>query len=289
MPKSSLGNVSNNVDTLKNITTYMHDYQQYIKSLKEQNICIIGYARKSNGSEKEVRVCLAAIDHASLSTNPEDLRDFVRGSKGELGLIQFIPLCINSANPSLRKIIIGLTMMSKQSAIWQFMNEKTKVYLKDLFGNSAFAVVQNDMKNNVKKIRTRFLTDPLANNTLGNLMANESHLKKRTATEAVLWLKRGLDFTARSLKHSLDHPNEELTVSFSLAYNDTLRPYHSFIVRPIFNLAMNACPWRKDFYQSIGVQDTESITLMNGWLDALLYLISVLEGIFDKHPEYTKH
>ena len=37
----------------------MHDYQQYIKSLKEQNFCIIGYARKSNGSEKEeVRVNL---------------------------------------------------------------------------------------------------------------------------------------------------------------------------------------------------------------------------------------
>jgi hypothetical protein len=52
---------------------------------------------------------------------------------------------------------------------------------------------------------------------------------------------------------------------------------------------MNACPWRKDFYQNIGVQDAEAIALMNGWLDALLYLILVLEGIFEKHPAYTKH
>lgn len=35
--------------------------------------------------------------------------------------------------------------------------------------------------------------------------------------------------------HSLDHPAEELANSFRMAYDVTLRPYHSFIVRPIFN------------------------------------------------------
>lgn len=36
--------------------------------------------------------------------------------------------------------------------------------------------------------------------------------------------------------HSLNNPGEELTVSFSMAYDATLRPHHSFIVRPIFNV-----------------------------------------------------
>ncbi|CAO3622676.1 unnamed protein product [Mucor hiemalis] len=147
----------------------------------------------------------------------------------------------------------------------------------NLFGSSAFSVVQNDMSNNVKKIRTRFLTDPVENNTLEKLMANEAHQSRRLATEAVLWLK------------SINNPADELTVSFGLAYDATLRPHHSFIVRPIFNLAMNACPWRKDFYEQIGIQNEESIQLMRGWLEALLSLIDRLNKVFEEHPPYLKH
>ncbi|CEP11008.1 hypothetical protein [Parasitella parasitica] len=159
----------------------------------------------------------------------------------------------------------------------------------DLFGSAAFSVVQSDMSNNVSKIRARFLENPIEYNTLENLMAKEAHLKRRLATEAVLWLKRGLDFTAQSLEHSIKNPDEELTVSFSLAYDKTLKPYHNFLVRPIFNLAMNACPWRKDFYESIGVQTDESIQLMRSWLEALLRLIAKLDAVFDKNPAYLKH
>lgn len=37
--------------------------------------------------------------------------------------------------------------------------------------------------------------------------------------------------------HSINNPADELTVSFGLAYDATLRPHHSFIVRPIFNVS----------------------------------------------------
>lgn len=63
------------------------------------------------------------------------------------------------------------------------------IYL-DLFGSSAFSVVQSDMSNNVKKIRARFLENPIEYDTLETLMAKEAHLKRRLATEALLWLKR---------------------------------------------------------------------------------------------------
>ncbi|KAI8997209.1 glycolipid transfer protein domain-containing protein [Pilobolus umbonatus] len=159
----------------------------------------------------------------------------------------------------------------------------------DLFGSPAFTVVQNDIKNNVQKIRTRHDINPVEYDTLEHLMEKEADLSKRTATEAVLWLKRGLDFTAQSLMHSIDNPNDELKISFMSAYDITLRPYHSFIVRPIFNFAMNACPWRKDFYENIGVVDPESIKLMREYLLALVSIIHKLEDIFQKHPSYTQH
>ena len=52
---------------------------------------------------------------------------------------------------------------------------------------------------------------------------------------------------------------------------------------------MNACPWRKDFYESIGVQNYESVLLMRGWLEALLGLIAILDKVFEQNPAYLKH
>ena len=71
--------------------------------------------------------------------------------------------------------------------------------------------------------------------------------KKRTATEGLLWLmryvhrgasltRRGLEFTAAALRRSIDNTDEELGESFSKAYEQTLRQYHSFVVRPVFTV-----------------------------------------------------
>lgn len=89
------------------------------------------------------------------------------------------------------------------------------VNLFDLLGSSAFSVVQNDMNGNIKKIRDKLQSDAATNNTLQNLMAAEAPQKKRVATEGLLWLSRGLDFTAQALRRSIENPEEELNVSFT--------------------------------------------------------------------------
>ncbi|GJJ69246.1 hypothetical protein EMPS_01592 [Entomortierella parvispora] len=121
----------------------------------------------------------------------------------------------------------------------------------DLFG-SVFAVVQNDMNGNIKKIRERYLTNPEVNSTLQKLVKSEQAEKKKTATEGLLWLTRGLDFTLQSLERSEANPTEELSVSFTKGYEATLRQYHGMLVRPIFAMAMKACPYRADFYAKLG-------------------------------------
>ncbi|KAF9544535.1 hypothetical protein EC957_011931 [Mortierella hygrophila] len=121
----------------------------------------------------------------------------------------------------------------------------------DLFG-TVFSVVQNDMNGNIKKIRERFLQNPAANSTLQKLVDGEKKEKKKTATEGLLWLTRGLDFTLQSLERSEANPTEELSVSFTKGYEDTLRMHHGMLVRPVFALAMKACPYRADFYAKLG-------------------------------------
>ncbi|KAI8331543.1 glycolipid transfer protein domain-containing protein [Chlamydoabsidia padenii] len=162
------------------------------------------------------------------------------------------------------------------------------VKLFDSLGSSAFTVVQNDMNGNIKKIRTRYLSNPTANDTLENLLANEANEKKRVATEGLLWLIRGLDFTAQALRRSITDQTEELTVSFTKAYEATLKKFHGILVRPVFALAMKACPYRKDFYEKISVTNDEDITVMSTWLAALEAIISSCQTNFAAHPEYTK-
>ncbi|KAI8373610.1 glycolipid transfer protein domain-containing protein [Choanephora cucurbitarum] len=162
------------------------------------------------------------------------------------------------------------------------------VKLFDLLGSSAFAVVQKDMNGNIKKIRDRYLTNPTANATLQSLMATEAPEKKRVATEGLLWLTRGLDFTAQALRRSIDNGSEELAVSFTQSYEDTLKKHHSMFVRPVFGLAMKACPYREDFYKKIGVQDEAGHTQMRQWLEALENIIRIIQEVFTANPAYIK-
>ncbi|WFD23672.1 hypothetical protein MEQU1_002366 [Malassezia equina] len=136
------------------------------------------------------------------------------------------------------------------------------VKLFDLLGSTAFAVVQNDMNGNIK-----------------HLVKNEGQPgdKKRTATEGLLWLLRGLDFTAQALRRSIENPSEELSVSFTNAYEKTLRKYHSMMVRPIFT----ACPYRKDFYAKLGPSEESVRAPLLEWLAALENIVATMQKFYE--------
>ncbi|CAB4404062.1 unnamed protein product [Rhizophagus irregularis] len=161
------------------------------------------------------------------------------------------------------------------------------VKLFDLLGSKAFNVVQSDMNGNIEKIKNRYEADPAKSPTLEKLVINEQGEKKRTATEGLLWLKRGLEFTSVALRRSINDENEELTVSFTEAYGVTLRPFHSMLVRPIFGLAMKACPYRKDFFEKLGDDQEKVKQQYEEWLLAFEKVVQRLnnfytEGGYDK-------
>ena len=125
------------------------------------------------------------------------------------------------------------------------------VKLFDLFGSSAFSVVQNDMNGNIKKIREYLLKNPANAATLQDLVLAEAGTKSKTATQGLLWLSRGLQFTAESLKETIDNLTIELSDTFTAGYNKTMVKYHSFVFKPVFKLAMMACTYRKDFFAKL--------------------------------------
>ncbi|KAF9927194.1 hypothetical protein FBU30_003440 [Linnemannia zychae] len=149
----------------------------------------------------------------------------------------------------------------------------------DLFG-SVFAVVQNDMNGNIKKIRDRYLQNPVENSTLQKLVKGEMAEKKKTATEGLLWLTRGLDFTLQSLERSEANPSEELSVSFTKGYENTLRQYHGMLVRPVFTMAMKACPYRADFYAKLGSDQGLVKQDLTAWLAGLRKIVVDIQKFY---------
>ena len=88
----------------------------------------------------------------------------------------------------------------------------------------------------------------------------------------------GLDFTAQALRHNITNSSKELADSFRDAYGNTLKPHHSFIVKPIFSAAMSATPYRKDFYSKLGSDDAKVQAELDKWLSALEKDVAVLNA-----------
>jgi hypothetical protein len=86
----------------------------------------------------------------------------------------------------------------------------------------------------MQKVRARYEAAPALSATLEQLVNNEKGEKKRTATEGLMWLLRGLSFTCKALQNSQANKGQELSVSFTSGYEATLRKFHGILVRPIF-------------------------------------------------------
>ena len=106
----------------------------------------------------------------------------------------------------------------------------------------------------------------------------EKNEKDKEATDALLWLKRALQYTYLALKNNRTNHAEEMSVSFSSAYKETLSKHHSFLIRPIFSLAMNACPSRVNFYKSLARDADVKVVeeQLDQWLKEMDAKLSVL-------------
>lgn len=152
----------------------------------------------------------------------------------------------------------------------------------DLFGSSAFIPVQNDIAGNIKKIRAKQLElGEEKGATLQRIVISESGTKKRDATQALLWLTRGLRFTLEGMKSNVTHKDEEVSKSFTKAYGETLSQYHNMFVRPVFKLAMAACPYRKDLYEKLGSPLELVESQLVEWLEGLEKIVNIIERFLD--------
>ena len=162
----------------------------------------------------------------------------------------------------------------------------------DLLGSIAFTPVKNDMLGNVNKVRERQKTAPAGSTTLQQLAKTELASKSHKATEGLLWLTRGLDFTAQALRADLTNnasikateqkPTKELSEGFRAGYKNTLAPHHGLLIKPIFSAAMGATPYRRDFYARLSGEGTDADTstraALEQWVAALEKRVAILKA-----------
>lgn len=91
----------------------------------------------------------------------------------------------------------------------------------------------------------------------------------------------GLEFTCLALSANVAKPTEELADSFRNAYGSTLKPHHSFLIKPVFSAAMSACPYRADFYTKLGSDQEKVAADLRVYLAALEKIVGILKGFLE--------
>jgi hypothetical protein len=97
----------------------------------------------------------------------------------------------------------------------------------------------------------------------------------------------------QGLRSNVNNPTEELSVSFTKGYEQSLKKHHGMMVRPVFyvslnpqallmvqQLAMKACPYRATFYPKLGQPQSEVLPKLEAWLAALEAIVKKEEGVF---------
>lgn len=162
----------------------------------------------------------------------------------------------------------------------------------DVLGSTAFAPVKLDISGNIKKLEAKHETDPKAFLTLQNIVYQElksnTCTAKNSATDALLWLKRALEFMQVFLAE-VARGEKDLAVAAGTAYGKTLRRYHGWVVRGVFALAVKAVPYRSDFLTSLGTTERgvaphkDVIRDMKMCVEGLSRVTNIINQLYRKH------
>lgn len=120
----------------------------------------------------------------------------------------------------------------------------------NVLGGRVFAPIKADIQGNIDKLNEKYNTDKDGFDRLTVMLQKEvdegRNATNGRAIEALLWLKRALEFILNFLSE-IHGGNENLADCATRAYNGTLKQHHNWLVQKIFALAVRAMPSMKTF------------------------------------------
>ncbi|XP_076459707.1 pleckstrin homology domain-containing family A member 8-like [Babylonia areolata] len=142
---------------------------------------------------------------------------------------------------------------------------KELVPIFDKLNSTAFAPVKMDFSGNIRKIQQK-QTSAIAAGSPGypsvqamvlSEVTARQHTNSNSATVALRWLKRGLEFIREFLREVCSG-GPDLAECASNAYSRTLKNYHGWVVRGVFAVAVKALPYRSEFLNHLAAGECDS-------------------------------
>lgn len=165
----------------------------------------------------------------------------------------------------------------------------------DKLGSTVFAPVKMDFVGNIKKINQKYITNKEEFTTLQNIVLHEVNASlaqvRNSATEALLWLKRGLKFLFQFLTE-VKNGESNIQTALRNAYGKTLRQYHGWVVRGVFALALRAAPTYEGFVAALAVHEGDEnhkfffdgmMRDLNLYLPAMEKQLNLLDTLYEEH------
>ncbi|XP_060726472.1 pleckstrin homology domain-containing family A member 8 [Tachysurus vachellii] len=165
----------------------------------------------------------------------------------------------------------------------------------DKLGPTVFAPVKIDFVGNIKKVQQKLQSDPDNFPTLQSIVLHEVQMQvaqvRNSATEALLWLKRGLKFLKEFLSE-VDAGEQDIHAALNNAYGKTLRQYHGWVVRGVFALALRAAPSYDGFMAALVCHEGDELreSFMSGmhrdlavYLPAMEKQLAILDALYEEY------
>ncbi|XP_056653268.1 pleckstrin homology domain-containing family A member 8 isoform X1 [Monodelphis domestica] len=165
----------------------------------------------------------------------------------------------------------------------------------DKLGPTVFAPVKMDLVGNIKKVNQKYITNKAEFTTLQKIVLHEVGADvaqvRNSATEALLWLKRGLKFLKGFLTE-VRNGEKDIQTALNNAYGKTLRQHHGWVVRGVFALALRAAPSYEDFVAALTIREgdhhKEAFSLgmqrdLNLYLPAMEKQLDILDNLYEAH------
>eukprot|EP00918_Siedleckia_nematoides_P008302 GHVU01017988.1.p1 GENE.GHVU01017988.1~~GHVU01017988.1.p1 ORF type:complete len:244 (-),score=41.89 GHVU01017988.1:1795-2451(-) len=139
-----------------------------------------------------------------------------------------------------------------------------------IFGNGVIcSLLKKDLNGSSDGVITAAKAQPEAAKYIEGLIDFEiAHtkdlktvLKNNVGIVRMLWMKRALDFiTAILIKALIDCPDKEVKECAKLAYEETLKKYHGWLLSNIVTMALSSCPSRQQLFTRLGFTDQAHAT-----------------------------
>ncbi|KAJ8004778.1 hypothetical protein DPEC_G00139850 [Dallia pectoralis] len=165
----------------------------------------------------------------------------------------------------------------------------------DKLGPTVFAPVKMDFTGNIKKIHQKLSSDPGSFPTLQNIVLHEVQTDvarvRNSATEALLWLKRGLKFLKEFLSQ-VNSGEKDIPGALNNAYGRSLRRYHGWVVRGVFALALRAAPSYSSFAAALVSREGDELKEGFGigmhrdldlYLPAMEKQLAILDALYEEY------